>query len=188
MKNLLVILVFVLFIACGSETLPKPKPYLKLSYPTAEYVIPEINCPFNLEISKEARFKLLNNCWASIEYPKLKAIVHITYRPVENNLNEILTEVEKLTYEHTVKASSINVLPYEDLSNRVFAKLYNVEGNVATNMQFRVTDSVNHVISGALYFYSRPNYDSLVPAIKYIEKDIVHLVETISWKNNNEIN
>jgi len=188
MRNMLALVILIVFVACGSDTLPKPKSYLKMSYPIPEYVKPQIDCPFNIEISSVARLKILSNCWASIEYPQLKAIVHITYRPVEDNLNEILSEVEKLTYEHTVKATAINVQPYVDLSKRVFGKLYNVEGNVATNMQFRVTDSVNHVLSGALYFFSKPNYDSLVPAIKYIEKDIVHLVETITWKNTNENN
>ena len=60
--------------------------------------------------------------------------------------------------------------------------MYIIEGNVATNIQFRATDSVKHVLSGALYFYAKPNYDSIVPAIKYIEKDIMHLVETLEWK------
>ena len=60
--------------------------------------------------------------------------------------------------------------------------MYVIEGSVATNIQFRVTDSVKNVLAGALYFYTKPNYDSILPAVKYIEKDIVHLVETIQWK------
>jgi gliding motility-associated lipoprotein GldD len=129
-----------------------------------------------------SKIKFNNNCSASIEYPQLKATIYITYRPINNNLDEILKEVEKLTFEHTIKADAINAMPYENFEKKVFGKLYNIEGNVATNIQFRATDSVNHVLSGALYFYARPNYDSIVPAVKYIEKDIIHIIETMKWK------
>lgn len=176
-----IFLAFVLF-SCGKEKLPKPAPYLKLQYPEPTYKKTESDAPFTFEISDQAKIHFNNKNWASVEYPKLKAKVHITYRPINNNLAEILKEVEKLTFEHTIKADAINAVPYENLQKRVFAKLYNIEGNVATNIQFRATDSVKHVLSGALYFYTRPNYDSIVPAIKYVEKDIIHLIETLEWK------
>lgn len=172
-----------ILVSCGKETLPKPAPYLKLQYPKATYKKIESNGPFSFEISNQAKINFKNKYWASIEYPQLKATVHITYRPVNNDLDEILKEVEKLTFEHTIKADAINAVPYENLKKGVFAKLYNIEGSVATNIQFRATDSVKHVLSGALYFYTRPNYDSIVPAIKYVEKDIIHLIETLEWKN-----
>jgi len=35
---------------------------------------------------------------------------------------------------------------------------------------------------GSVYFYARPNYDSLFPAIKFLEKDLVYLIETFEWK------
>ncbi len=183
MKNsFLVLLITVFLVSCGGDTFPKPKPYLNLQYQKPSYEEIETNCSYNFEISNLAEINVKNNCWATIQYPHLKATIHITYRAVDNNLSEILKEVEKLTFEHTIKADVINAIPYENLNKRVFGKLYNIEGNVATNIQFRVTDSVKHVLSGALYFYAKPNYDSIVPAINYIEKDIMHLVETIEWK------
>jgi len=183
MKNFgaMFFLAFIL-VACGKETLPKPTPYLKLQYPEPTYQNIESACPYSFEISNLSKIKFNNNCSASIEYPQLKATIYITYRPINNNLDEILKEVEKLTFEHTIKADAINAMPYENFEKKVFGKLYNIEGNVATNIQFRATDSVNHVLSGALYFYARPNYDSIVPAVKYIEKDIIHIIETMKWK------
>ncbi len=181
-KNSIFIFLTFLMIACGDETIPKPKSYLKLQYPATNYSKINTNCPYNFEISTHAKIHFKKNCWSTIDYPKLKAKIHITYRKVDHNLEEILKEVEKLTFEHTIKADAINALPYEDFNKRVFGKLYNIEGNVATNIQFRVTDSVNHVLSGALYFYAKPNYDSILPALKYLEKDIIHLVETLEWK------
>lgn len=181
MKKFIVLLMAVVLIACGNETLPKPKSYLKLQYPQNSYQSIDFACPYNFEFSKMAKISFKENCWASIAYPQLKATIHITYRDIDNNFDEILKEVEKLTFEHTVKADVIDALPYENFDKRVFGKVYIIEGNVASNIQFRVTDSLNHVLAGALYFYTKPNYDSIIPAVRYIEKDIIHLVETVEW-------
>lgn len=183
MRNCCFIVLVAIFLgSCGGDTLPKPKSYLKLQYPVATYKNVASNCPFTFEASTYAKVEIKNNCWAKIEYPNLKATIHITYREVDNNLEDILKEVEKLTFEHTIKADAISDRPYNDIEKKVYAKLYNIEGNVATNIQFRATDSLKHVLSGALYFYAKPNYDSIVPAVKYIEKDMMKLVESLTWK------
>tara|TARA_R110001583_G_scaffold28190_2_gene100362 strand:+ start:3481 stop:4032 length:552 start_codon:yes stop_codon:yes gene_type:complete len=183
MRNFILLLLFVAILnSCGNDVLPKPKPFLKLQYPEISYLKINSNCSYNFEASPIATVTFKDNCWATIVYPNLKATVYITYRAVDNNLDEILKETEKLTYEHAIKADAINLIPYENLEKRVFAKLSNVEGNVASNIQFMATDSLKHVLAGALYFYTKPNYDSIIPAIKYIEKDIIHLVETLEWK------
>lgn len=184
MKNSWVLIIIAVFtISCGDEVVPKPKPYLKLQYPIPTYKQLKTSCSFSFEISNLAQVNFKDNCWLTVKYPALKATIHITYRPVENNLNEILKEVEKLTFEHTIKAAVISdYRPYENFDKKVFGKLYNIEGNVATNIQFSATDSVKHVLYGALYFYVKPNYDSIVPTIKYLEKDMIHLIETLEWK------
>lgn len=183
MKKFLVLCsIFFMLIACKQEQLPKPKPFLILEYQNPAYTLSKVPCNYQFEISNFAELNTSDNCWATLQYPDLKATIHITYREVDNNLDEILREVEKLTFEHTIKADAINAIPYENYEKRIFGKLYNVEGDVATNVQFRVTDSVHHVLAGALYFYTKPNYDSIVPAIRYLEKDIMHLIETLEWK------
>lgn len=184
MKKFIAIIVgFILIYSCNSDFLPKPKPFLKLKYPTSTYNKLDSNCPYVFEYSDQVELSFKSNCWAVIKYPRLKASIHITYRGVSNNLNEILKEVEKLTYKHTIKANAItNALPYENFEKRVFAKIFNIEGNVASNIQFVATDSVKHVLAGSLYFYVKPNYDSILPAVKYIEKDLIHMVETLEWK------
>ena len=60
---------------------------------------------------------------------------------------------------------------------------YEVGGNAASQSQFYVTDSVNHFVTGSLYFYAKPNYDSILPAAHYLKKDIQHIMETIKWEN-----
>lgn len=172
----------LLFSACTSDQLPKPASYLLLQYPENTYSLIDNNCKFVFEVSEQANVEHLGNCWMKVNYKGMKATLHITYREVKGNLQEILKEVEKLTFKHTVKADAINSIPYENPSKRVYGRIYNIAGETATNLLFSATDSVNHVLAGALYFYVQPNYDSILPALKYLEKDIQHLVETLEWK------
>ncbi len=171
------------FWSCNDEVLPKPKAFLRLEYSTATYHKVLSNCQYSIEISQQSIIEFENNCWAKIDYPNLNATIHLTYRKIEDNLDFVLKEVEKLTFEHTIKADAINAQPFENQQNIVFGKLINVEGNVASNIQFHVTDSVKNVLFGALYFNVKPNYDSILPAINYIEKDIKNLMESVEWKD-----
>ena len=55
---------------------------------------------------------------------------------------------------------------------------------MASPYQFFLTDNINNIISGFVYFNIKPNYDSILPAINYIEKDIIKLIESFNWNNN----
>jgi len=174
----------LLFVSCNEETLPKPKAFLRLTYENTEYKKISSDCPYTFEVSNGVKTHYDKKCWITIEYPKLKASLNITYRPVENNLKELLRESEKLTYNHAIKADGISAKPYENIKKGKYGALSEVTGNAASPLQFHLTDSTKHFITGALYFKVQPNYDSIYPAIKYIEEDIKHLMETLEWKNN----
>ncbi len=183
--NSFLLLPIILFtiISCTNDVLPKPKAQLRLEYPVASYHKVISACPYSLEISKNSTIEFENNCWAKIHYPTLKATLHLTYRNIDNNLNDVLKEVEKLTFEHAIKADAINAQPFENSQKKVFGKIVTVEGDVASNIQFYVTDSIKNILYGALYFKVKPNYDSILPAIYHIEKDIKNLMESVEWKN-----
>ena len=183
MRNLILLIIFLVFTSCKEDVLPKPKAYLGLSYPKKTYK--------NLGLERPYTFKVLNNTtvineannWLKIKYPDLKASIDITYRPVENNIEELLTEAEKLVFKHTVKAEQIIPKDFVNPKKRVFGSMHEITGNAASHIQFHVTDSTKNFIKGSLYFYAKPNYDSILPAVAYIKKDILHLVETLEWKN-----
>ncbi|MCG8698868.1 MAG: gliding motility protein GldD, partial [Bacteroidales bacterium] len=65
---------------------------------------------------------------------------------------------------------------------RVNAVIYDIGGNTASSVNFFATDSVAHFVSGALYFNTQPNIDSLQPAVEFFRKDIIHLINTLHWK------
>jgi gliding motility-associated lipoprotein GldD len=60
--------------------------------------------------------------------------------------------------------------------------MYEITGNAASQIQFHVTDSTKNFIKGSLYFYVKPNYDSVLPAVSYIKEDVLRLIETLEWK------
>lgn len=180
-KTFLLFVTFV-FIACNNTPVPKPSAFLKLEYPKANYNYIQDTLSYKFKISNLAQFNVKSNQWGKIEYPNLNAEVHITYQPVRKNLLQLVGDAEKLTYKHTIKADHIDVFPYEHLTNRVYARLFTLTGDVASPIQFQVTDSVQHFIYGSLYFKAKPNYDSIQPTIHYIKKDIEKLVESMEWQ------
>lgn len=182
MPKILFILISLVFVSCNTNILPKPKAYLSLEYPKKEYTKLSLERPYSFEVLKNTTLVDDKNNWLKINYPNLKASIDITYRPVENNLNELLAEAEKLVFKHAVKAEQIIPKDFVNPKRRVFGSLYEITGNAASHLQFHVTDSTNNFIKGSLYFYVKPNYDSILPAVSYIKEDILRLIETLEWK------
>jgi gliding motility-associated lipoprotein GldD len=82
-----------------------------------------------------------------------------------------------------IKAEEIPEKVFISNEHKVYGTLFSVVGNAASQLQFFLTDSTRSFLVGSLYFYSRPYYDSIMPAAKYIERDVVQLIESLRWKN-----
>ena len=177
----LLVVMFSVF-SCKDEVLPKPSSYLRLDYPEAKYVNFENKCPFAFEMNSEAVIKGEKDCGFTISYPKMKATIYLTYKPVNSDINKLLRDAQKLTYEHVIKADDILEQTYLNPSKKVYGMFYQVNGNAATNSQFYVTDSTKHFVTGSVYFYAKPNFDSIMPAASYIKNDMQRLMETLKWK------
>jgi len=176
-------LVLLCIFGCKNEVLPKPASQLRLDYPVAEYVHFENQCPFTFDMNSEAIIKQKSDCNFEINYPKMKATVYISYKPVQNNISLLLKDAQKLTYEHVIKADDILEQPFLNPKSRVYGMFYQVNGNAATNAQFYVTDSLRHFIDCSVYFYAKPNFDSVMPAASYVKNDMQNLMESLRWKN-----
>ncbi|MGA9638839.1 gliding motility lipoprotein GldD [Flavobacterium sp.] len=179
---LLLFFASLLILSCKDNVLPKPGSYLRLDYPEAQYATFENTCPFDFEINSKAIIKAEKDCGFSISYPKMKATIYLTYKPINGNINNLLRDAQKLTYEHVIKADDISEQPYLNPDKKVYGMFYQVNGNAATNSQFYVTDSTKHFITGSVYFYAKPNFDSIMPAASYIKNDMQRLMETLKWK------
>lgn len=176
---------FVAFlsVSCKEDQLPKPSGMLALNYPAAEYSFFELeNCPYSFQKNEKGKVQLEEGCSMIINYPKLNGALYLTYRPVENNIEQLLSDAQKLTYEHVIKADNIIEEKYVSDTEHVYGMFYDVSGNAASQSQFYVTDSTEHFLTGSIYFNTRPNYDSIYPAADYLRKDIRRLMESLGWK------
>jgi gliding motility-associated lipoprotein GldD len=88
-----------------------------------------------------------------------------------------------LTSKHQVKANAIDEIVIKTPSGKT-ATIAELDGEVPSQFQFTITDSTKHFLRGALYFFTKVNNDSLAPAINYMKKDAMHLVNSIEWLKN----
>ncbi len=172
----------IIAVSCKNESIPKPSSYLRLDYPIAEYSLYENDCRYSFDINSNAIITEKGNGNFEITYPKMKATIYLSYKPVNNNIKLLLQDAQKLTYQHVIKADDILEQPYINLEKRVFGMFYQVDGNAATNTQFYVTDSTKNFVTGSVYFYAKPNFDSIMPAASYIKNDVQNLMESLKWK------
>src|SRR6218665_975000 len=176
------ILLALTVISCKNDVVPKPSSFLRLDYQEAKYVNFENSCPFAFQMNEDAIIKGEKECSFAITYPKMKATIYLTYKPVNGNIDKLLRDAQKLTYEHVIKADDILEQPYINQQKKVYGMFYQVDGNAATNSQFYVTDSTKHFLIGSMYFYAKPNFDSIMPAASYVKNDMQRLMETLKWK------
>lgn len=182
-KRITLLFLFAFLWACGdSSFLPKPKAQLNLDYPLAAYKTIEQRCPFSFDINTTAKFISLKNCESKVEYPKMKATIYLSYRRIDQNLDSLLYDAYQMPSKHIIKASEIPEKVFINTDKKTYGTLFRIVGEAASQAQFFLTDSTNHFLVGSLYFYTRPNYDSILPAARYVEQDMVKLMESLSWK------
>ncbi len=183
-----ILVVFLLLpMSCKEKAMPKPKGYFRIEFPEKKYEAWNENYPFSFEYFKGAQVvkdksRLAEKYWLNIEYPKYNATLHLSYKEVRENLEKYLEDSHRLVYKHAIKADAIDGTNYMDEQQNVYGLVYRIQGNAASSVQFIATDSLKHFLRGSLYFNNHPNQDSLAPVIQYIDKDIVHLMESLKWK------
>lgn len=165
-----------------SNRVPKPNGYFRIDLPNPRYLQIPDDYPYRFEVSQLARIqKKQEITWMNLVYPSLNASIHITYRTIESNFAELVEESRDLAFVHAEKADGIAERVFTNDQKNVYALLYEIEGNTASNLQFVATDSTRHFLRGALYFNSEPNFDSIQPVLAFFQKDIAHLIESLEW-------
>ena len=189
-RSVLVFLISILLLpSCEESYVPKPRAYARIALPEPKYNIPDSSkwdCPYIFEFSNQSvitvdpRYKD-STCWYNLYYPKLHASLHLTYSPVNGNLNSHIEQSRKLAMKHIAKATKIDEVFIENTEERVFGIVYDFKGETASDLQFFITDSTANFLRGSLYFNVSPNKDSLAPVITYVKKDIDRLLESFRW-------
>jgi gliding motility-associated lipoprotein GldD len=192
--NFLWVLIATFFLgACSSEYQPKPLGYNRLILPPHDYLTLPDTLPYSFEYSKHATLlrdtsRIRENFWIEIYYPMVKSNIHITYKAITSQklLKEFMDDAYKLTSKHQIKAYAINEVITTTPSGKT-AVIAELEGEVPSQFQFTITDSSKNFIRGALYFNTKVANDSLAPAIDYMKKDIMHLINTLAWKSDEQL-
>ncbi|MED5354671.1 MAG: hypothetical protein VX573_02510 [Bacteroidota bacterium] len=187
-------LIFIIFLGCENYLLPKQSGYLRLDYPSAEYTsfgVDEPELPFffdtNNKLSNISDININSEAIDFIiKYNALDAQINFQYKSVnsKDRLDAYIIDLKKTIETHSLMANSIRVRDYTLEEKNIYGRIFDLSGNVASPYQFFLTDNINNIISGFVYFNIKPNYDSILPAINYIEKDIIKLIESFNWNNN----
>ncbi len=182
-------LLFILLIsACNNSPAPKPRGFFRIALPekafkpfdneypyTFEYPVYGVVMP-NTSSNKEP-------WWADIVFPEFRAKIHLSYKPINNNLANYLNDTHTMVGKLIPKATGIREDLVSDAENNVYGIIFHISGSgVASTCQFFVTDSTNHFLRGALYFNVIPNNDSLNPVIEFLKEDIQHMIASLRWK------
>ncbi len=176
--------------ACHNDSYtPKPKGYFRIDFPEKKYQHYVSSCPFSFDYPVYANIsadteKNAQPCWSNLSFPAFNGKIHLTYHEVHSK-NEVvkLTEyARELAFKHTVKANSIDQKLINFPDKKVYGVCYLIQGNTASSVQFFLTDSAKHYFRGALYFYERPQYDSIAPVVNFIKKDIDVMIRSFHWK------
>ena len=174
-------------LACKDKAMPKPRGYFRIDFPAKKYELWNQNYPFSFEYLQGSRVekdksRLAEKYWLNVVYPQYNATLHLSYKHVSENLEKYLEDSHTMVYKHAIKADAIDEKTYINPQERVFGLVYRIQGNAASSVQFIATDSIRHFLRGSLYFNEHPNPDSLAPVIKFIDQDIIHLMESLKWK------
>ena len=174
------LVLFTIFFSCVDSNLPKQSAFLRIEFPEPNYI--NLNFFYNLSA---ADINVINPKQFSLNYPKMNLVVDMSLNKIsnaedlENNFRDFSLTLET----HSKKSNGMFVREYEDIDNRVYAKIFEMRGDVASPIQFYLTDSISNFINGSLNLKFKSKYDSIFPTIQYVKNDILVLVESLNWSS-----
>lgn len=187
-RVLLGLLACIFLVSCRQNYTPKPHAYYRIDFPEKEYRPYDSICPFSFEYPVYGTLapdihSVSDPCRFNINFPKYKGSIYLTYFKIADNFDRLIENEWKMLYSGIAqKADAVEPYEYTNPDMKVYGTIYDIKGNAASSAMFWVTDSVKNFLRGSLYFVAKPNQDSLAPAISFFRKDIIHLMETIEWK------
>ena len=194
MKNYYILsIIFCFFCSCNNQEavyVPKQRGYARINLPKPDYQNTPDSLPYSFEYSKYA--KLLNDTsvvtkryWFEMYYLDFQANIDISYYAIDNKkekFEDFINDSHTLAIKHKFKAYAIDEISFKT-SKGYSAILFELQGDVPSQLQFYVTDSTKNFLRASLYFPTSTQNDSLAPVINYIKKDMMHILQTIDWTN-----
>jgi gliding motility-associated lipoprotein GldD len=188
----LVVLIAFVFSSCEPDVVytPRPRGYFRIELPPKNYVqYDSADVPYTMEIPDYSRMFRSSApdapaTWKDLYFGEFKATLYLSYHEITSDslFAQLINQSWELTEAHHEMSQAMKdsmILRPED---KVYGTVIELGGNAASLLQFYLTDSTHHFIRGSLYFYAAPNKDSLQPVLKYIKDDVMHIVQTLKWK------
>ena len=177
---------FCFFLFSCSNPVPKPYGYYRINLPEHQYKrftgYPDFSFDLSQYANIESVIDTVKGEWFNINYPAFNAKIYCTYSPIKpSQLNTFLNDKHRFVYLNVVKADAITEQSFANPEKRVYGILYHLDGNVATPLQFALTDSTAHFFGASLLFDAVPNQDSITPVLNYIKEDVKQLIESFEW-------
>lgn len=181
----------VAFLACTPDEVyvPKQRGYYRMNIQDTGYQPLQAGYPYYFEYSQYAYIDDYNlhdssQYWINVAYPQFNAVIYVSYHPFHGDslLNVMINDSRSMVFKQISKADDVIESIIVDDSAKVYGKTYEVIGNeAACPLQLWMTDREKHFFRASLYFGCKPNNDSLQPAINYISRDIMHMIQTFKW-------
>lgn len=169
---------------------PKPRGYYRIKLPSKAYQLYDsTSCPFTFEYPVYGKIEqdphvIAEPCWINVQFPYFRATLHLSYKDMyRKKIADLIEDSRELVVKHQIKSMGINETVVIRDSVKVYGLIYDIEGNTASSLQFYITDSIHHFMRGALYFNVRPNIDSVKIVLEFLRQDVIHLIQTLQWKN-----
>ena len=186
---------FASLVSCNSEYHPesKKKGYFRIEFPEKKYrLFEQPGYPYSFEypvyasVSRDSTFfeDQAEDWWINIDFPQFKGRTFISYKQIgKNNFEKLVNDAYTLRSKQHINISTGIDDSLMRTPNGVEGVYFNLGGNTATANQFFLTDSTKHFLRGALYFDAAPNADSLGIVNDFLKRDLLHLINTLKWKD-----
>jgi len=182
---LLFIIAYSIFFSCENSLLPKQSGFLKMDFKDPKYKIFEdenslIDFYYN---SSFVDIEIKNPQIISLQYPEFNLSMDLFSDNMRErkDLDNNLTDFSLILDTHSIRSNGIIMREYENIDKKVYGKLFEITGDVASPIKFYLTDSVSNFISGSINLKFKSKYDSIYPLIQYVKNDILVLFQSINW-------
>ena len=176
-------IVLAVCVSCTQYT-PKPRGYFRIEPDSPKYqLFTKADLPYAFHISQlvVAETDTLSR-GLILSYPDLNAKVYCSYLTITpSTLEKAEEESRALVVRQSKRVEAIKEQMYSNPEEQVFGSLFILDEESVSPVQFMLTDSVSRFFRGALYYDCIPNADSLAPVNRYLERDMIELIQTFRW-------
>jgi len=196
MIRLILISITFTLLSCGGDKVytPKPRMYPRIVFPEKVVEQKDISyCNFSFEaptyikVVQDQYFfedEIIHPCWFDLKAEGLNAELHSSYYPLSSRLqlDTLVNDAFKVTHKHNSKANYIDDLVINRPDAKVYGLLFDVDGPVASPVQFYLTDSTDNFFRASLYFNSKVNPDSTDIVLDFLMADVNTIIGSWEWE------